>query len=261
MTPAAQAELAKWLAAARRDGRQVPALPPHLLPESHEEGYAVNALVAQALGWPTLGWKIAGTNPVMQQRLGSDARPIYGRSYRRFLVRPPASFRHVELLDPIVECEVLFRLEAALPPREADYTEDEVAAAVAAAHAGVEVAECRFPMAALPPMPAILADGAASGRYILGPEIPDWREALSDLPVVLEVDDAERRRGNTAEVMGHPLRALTWLANERRAWGDGLRDGEIISTGTCTGMLLAKPGQRMRARFGAAITLGFDFAG
>lgn len=268
MTPEARDHLAGLLAGARRDRRQIAALPDDLLPASHDEGYRVNAMVAERLGrepgWQPLGWKIAGTNPVMKQRLKTPS-PIYGRTYRRFLMETPAAFDHGALLDPIIECEIFFRLGSDLPMRGTAYTRDEVATAVSACHAGIEVAECRFPLAALPAMPAILADGAASGRYVLGPEIKSWREpSLAAMAITLAVNGAVRRTGTPREVMEHPLAALVWLANERAnpdlGWPEGLKAGEIVSTGTCTGMLLAKRGDRMVASFDGTgeINLAFD---
>ena len=58
----------------------------------------------------------------------------------------------------------------------------------------------------------------------------------------LEVDGQARRQGTGAEVMDDPLRPLLWLAEERRRWGDGLRAGETISTGSMTGMLPIRAG-------------------
>ena len=160
----------------------------------------------------------------------------------------------------MVECEFFFRLGAPLPTRPEPYDVQEVAAAVASVHAGVEVAECRFPLGALPPIPAILADGAASGRYVIGLEIVDWRHRdLAGMPVVLEVDGVVRRSGRGADVMGDPLAPLVWLVNARRVWGDGLAEGALVSTGTATGMLLARPGERMTARFGDDTTVEIAF--
>ncbi len=250
MTTDRQQALASLLADARRDGRQIRDLPAALVPETAAEGYAVNALVAQTLSWEPLGWKIAATTPEMQRRLRAT-EPIYGRSFQRFATPSPAIFRHAELLDPLIECEFFFRLARDLPPRAEPYTGDEVANAVASVHAGVEVAECRFPLDRLPAMPAILADGAANGRYVIGPAIPDWRRLdLADMPVTLTVNGTLRRSGSGREVMEHPLNPLVWLANQRSAWGDGLKGGELISSGTATGMLLGQAGDHMIARFG-----------
>jgi 2-keto-4-pentenoate hydratase len=252
--------LAEMLATARREARQLDGLPAELLPPTTEDGYAVNGLVAQRLGWDLLGWKIAGTTPAMREKLRVKD-PIYGRTYRRFVARSPARLARAELLDPLVECEFFVTLARDLPPREQPWTMAEVADAVATVHAGIEVAECRIRMSNLPPLPGILADGSASGRYVFGDEITDWRGRIASMEVVMEVDGAPRRTGSGADVMGDPLAPLLWLANERRHWGDGLRAGEMVSTGSTTGMFPVKPGQQVRAVFGGVAEVRIDFVG
>jgi 2-keto-4-pentenoate hydratase len=255
----AHVELADLLAAARRDGRQIQAMESGLVPISIDEGYAVSRLVARRLEWEPLGWKIAGTTAAMRAKLGLDA-PIYGRTYRCFAARSPARFAWATLLDPLVECEFFVTLSHDLPVRAAPWTMSELVAAVGSVHAGIELAECRFPKSALPPLPAILADGAASGRYVFGDPILAWRDGLATVPVALDVDGVRRRYGSGAEVTGDPLVPLLWLAEELRRWGDGLAAGETISTGSTTGMLPVRAGQRVRAVFGhtAEVVLAFD---
>ncbi len=45
------------------------------------------------------------------------------------------------------------------------------------------------------------------------------------------------------------LRAMTWLANDCRAAGIGLRAGQLHNTGSCTAMYVAEPGDLAEARF------------
>lgn len=258
--PSALERLALDLAAARREGRQIAALPAALLPTSHDDAYRVNAMVAAALGWEPLGWKIAGTTAAMREKLGLSG-PIYGRTFRRFACTSPARFRAADLLDPLVECEFFVTLGRDLPARAEAWSMAEVTAAIDSVHAGIEVAECRFPAAALPALAGILADGSASGRYVFGDPIPDWRQGLAGVPVRLEVDGTLRRSGSGADVMDDPLRPLLWLAEERRRWGDGLRAGETVSTGSMTGMLPIRAGQSVRVTFGAAAVIEIAFEG
>ena len=47
---------------------------------------------------------------------------------------------------------------------------------------------------------------------------------------------------------GRRWEALLWLANHRRRRG-GLAAGQVVTTGTCTGLFRAPPGARVRALF------------
>ncbi len=246
MTPAE--DLAQRLAAARRDGRHLRDLPPDLVPADADAAYRVQDRVAALLGWAPLGWKIAGTNPVMRERL-RQPEPILGRSFAPFLRDSPAVLEHATLVDPIVEAEIVFRIARDLPPRGTPWTRDEVLAAVAEVRCGTEVAECRIPMDPRPAFTAILADGSGNGHYVLGAAIPPGTD-LAALPVQVAVNGTVRRTGTGAEVMGDPIMAVVWLANRRNGLGDGLRAGEIVSSGTCTGMLAPRPGDSVEARFG-----------
>ena len=188
-----QEELANLLVQARRNVSQFP-LPDDLVPATALEAYAVNQIVAERLGWEPLGWKIAGTTDAVRGKLQLDG-PIYGRTFRRFACTSPARFTAAELLDPLIECEFFVTLARDLPPKAEPWTFPETIAAIAEVHAGIEVAECRYPRKALPPLPGILADGSASGRYVFGDKIENWRDGLASMPVRVEVDGALRREG------------------------------------------------------------------
>ncbi len=91
-------------------------------------------MVAEELGWPVLGWKIAAFKEEMQKALRTDA-PIYGRTYT---VKPsPLSVMHAGLASPIPEVEYQAKLGADLPPRARPYGVEEVTEAVASLHPGI----------------------------------------------------------------------------------------------------------------------------
>ena len=52
--------------------------------------------------------------------------------------------------------------------------------------------------------------------------------------------------GNPA---GDPLRLLVWLANEGARSLGGLRAGQWVTTGSCTGTVLVAPGSEVVAEF------------
>lgn len=251
MDVATQRELAKLLADLRRSGRQQSGLDPRLTPPDPATAYRVAALVEEELGWPVVGWKIAAAKEEMQKALRTNS-PIYGRVFAPLIKPSPVTFERARLASPIPEVEYEAKLGADLPPRAKPYTVEEVGEAVASLHPGIEMAECRFVHdPAFPPLPAILADGAGSGTLVYGPAIEDWRTRdIAGQVVTLTCNGEVRRTGTAAAALDHPLVPLTWLANELSRTGIGLKAGQMVSTGTLTGMLAPKPGETFVANFG-----------
>ncbi|MDP2334329.1 MAG: fumarylacetoacetate hydrolase family protein [Reyranella sp.] len=254
----AQRDLARLLSDLRRDGRQQSGLDPRLVPPDTATAYHVAALVAEELGWAVGGWKIAAFKEEMQQALRTGS-PIYGRTF--FVKETPVTVVHAKLTSPIPEVEYQAMLGADLPPRDKPYSQDEVTEAVASLHPGLELAECRFIHdAAFPPLPAILADGAGSGTIIYGPAIADWKTRdIAGQEATLTSNGRLRRQGTAAAALDHPMAPLTWLANELSRTGVGLKAGQMVSTGTLTGMLAPKPGETYVADFGpfGAVSVAF----
>jgi 2-keto-4-pentenoate hydratase len=258
MDMTAQRELARLLAMLRREHRSQSGLAPHLVPPDKATAYRIAGMVADELGWPVMGWKIAAMKEEMQRALRTDS-PIYGRVY--FLEETPHSAVHATLASPIPEVEYQAKLGDDLPPRDKPYSVEDVTEAVASLHPGLELAECRFIHdESFPPLPAILADGAGSGTIVYGPAIADWRNR--DIPgqeATLSSNGRLRRKGTAAAALDHPMVPLTWLANELSRTGVGMKAGQIISTGTLTGMLAPKPGETYLADFGPFGSVSVSF--
>jgi 2-keto-4-pentenoate hydratase len=86
---------------------------------------------------------------------------------------------------------------------------------------------------------------------VLGEGNTDWRDHdLASVAVELSVDGDPVQKGYGANVLGNPLNALLWLANERRKRGNGLKAGDVYNTGTATLMQPMKAGQHAVASFG-----------
>jgi len=246
-----QLELVRLLAALRREGRQQSGLDARLTPPDAATAYRIAGMVAEELGWETAGWKIAAFKPEMQRQLRAEA-PIYGRVFAPRVHASPHTVSHAASCSPIPEPEFEARLGVDLPPRERPYGVEEVTEAVSSMHPGIELAECRFRHDDnFPPLPAILADGAGSGAIVYGPAIENWRErAIERQEIVLSSNGRPRRRGSAADALDHPIMPVVWLANELSRTGVGMKAGQIVSTGTLTGMLAPKPGETFVADFG-----------
>jgi 2-keto-4-pentenoate hydratase len=143
---------------------------------------------------------------------------------------------------------VAFELARDLPARpEQPYARAEVQAAVKCLRIGIEVVDSRLPPGT--GTLAELADACNNGAYVVGRAVVDWTSLdLARLGIVLTRDHAgastELAEGSSATILdGDPFAAVVMLANAPPTGRSGLRAGEIITTGSCTGApLLPGPG-------------------
>ncbi|MGH8809794.1 MAG: 2-keto-4-pentenoate hydratase, partial [Noviherbaspirillum sp.] len=97
---------------------------------------------------------------------------------------------------------------------------------------------------------SLLADALSNGAFVYGAgKTEGFQIDQSRQEVHLYFDD--RQVANT--VGGNPaqdiLRLLTWLANHTAARCGGLRAGQMVTTGSCTGLLFADPQTEVLASF------------
>jgi 2-keto-4-pentenoate hydratase len=235
VTPAQVDEAARALLDARLGHRTLDAIPERCRPRTVDEGYAVQDALVQLEGSPVVGWKLGATTPYWQRRAGLT-HPIAGRLLASMVHHGEASLALRGFHLRMVECEYAFRLGRDLPPRDALYARAEVEDAVEAVLGCIEVADSRFTAGLKVDSPSLVADNMLAAAYVVGPEIPAWRgDALTHAPVKVWADGKLINEGKGEHTGGHPILPLVWLANDRRARGDGLVRGAIVSTGSATG--------------------------
>jgi 2-keto-4-pentenoate hydratase len=226
---------------ARRGARRIDPFPAAWQPADMAEGYRLQQAVADALG-AVGGWKVGAVTPDQRRAQGID-RPIGGpllAPWLRDASAGPASFRVAEFVVPKLECEVAFELARDLPARpERPYTRAEVQGAVKCLRLGIEVVDSRLPPGT--GTLAELADACNNGAYVAGPAIADWTSlAFARVGIVLtrshEGRSSEVAVGSGAAILdGDPFGTVVMLANAPPVGRSGLRAGEIITTGSCTG--------------------------
>jgi 2-keto-4-pentenoate hydratase len=237
------------LADAWQTGITLPHLPLECRPRNAADGYQIQDLLAAELGFPVGGWKIGCTSAAARRILKSRG-PFAGRIFAGRIFMSGATVPSSGYPMRGLEGEFAFRLKAALPQRRRAYSATEVSAAVADLHPAIEIVDSRFTDWLKAGVPSIIADQASNGALVLGPAVPRWRTRKLDAQAVrMLVNGTCVGEGTGADCLGHPLKALTWLANFLRARG-GLEAGQIVSTGTCSGFFRADPGARATADFG-----------
>ena len=244
-------QAAALLLKARASGQWLDSLPEALSPQDQGEAYAVQDAVMQGLG-SVGGWKVGAR--------GIDALPTCAPLPRSLVFTQGESLPPELLRLRGVEAEIGFKLGADLPPRAAPYTIEEMPGFIESVHPTLEIVESRFiefrQVAAL----SVLADSNSNGALIVGPAIAaQGREAYGSLNVSLSFDGVEKAAATGGNPAIDLLRLLTWLANHCAQRCGGLRRGEVVTTGSHTGMLFTTPGRRVEAVFaglgGVTVTL------
>jgi len=102
-----------------------------------------------------------------------------------------------------------------------------------------------------------VADSYMNLLLVVGPSCPSWRKlAIETLPLELRIDGLPVHQGLGGHPLGDPLLALVWIANHLSQLGRGLRGGELVTTGSCSGVRQIRAGQTVSAWFnglGAAV--------
>ena len=126
-----------------------------------------------------------------------------------------------------------------------------MATAVGSVHAAIEVVAGHIDDWIDQDVWSVIADNGTDGAVILGDGTADWRDIdLRTVDVTLQRNGELVREGTGANILGDPLTAFAWLANARRAAGDGLTGGMVCNTGTATPICPAEPGDELIAAFG-----------
>jgi 2-keto-4-pentenoate hydratase len=240
----------------RQSGTVIDALPSALRPGDIFAGHAIQAALPAVADRPVVGWKIAATSAAGQAHIQVDG-PLAGRILDCFVQPIGATLSLTGNRMRVVEPEFAFRMGSALPLRATPYTVDEVVTATASLHPAFEVPDSRFADFARAGKAQLIADDACCGRFAVGPAaLSMWREVdLAAHRVHATVRGADgrvryTRDGEGSALLGDPLIALTWLANELSGLGIGLRAGDWASCGTCMVPLEILPGDRVVADYG-----------
>lgn len=210
-------------------------------PAEEAQAWAVQSAVLASLGGTVGGWKCAAPPGKPHSGAMLDARGIK---------TSPATWPVPRGERIGIETEIAFRLGRDLPPRGAPYSREEVLDAVAGCFPAVELVSSRYLDPAAVPLLSAMADSVAHAGLVIGADVPEWR-AL-DLPNLTvrqsyggEVQ-VERVGGNPA---GDPVISLVWLANHLPTLGMHLRAGEVVTTGSCTGLIWVESGSDVVGEF------------
>ena len=230
------------LTAARREARGLAAFAPMWQPSDLAEAYRLQTAVIGELGGGA-GWKVAAVTDEQRRSLGVG-QPVAAaipRSTMQDASAQPARFRLADFIAPKIECEFAFQLRRDLPPRVGvAYTRVEVALAIAAMRLAIEIVDPRLPPGS--GTLAEVADGFNNGALVAGRSVREWQALdFAAIGIVLTFTAPGQAASELARGSGHaildgdPFGTVVMLANAQPEGSVGLRAGDIVTTGSCSG--------------------------
>jgi len=227
-------------------------------PTTEGEAYSLQSEMIVASGEKLIGWKIGATAEALFGVLGVSG-PFVGPLFDRFTY----SNADTVVIQPgnALETEITIRVKADMPSRKVAYNRDEILNAVDNVYASFEVVGARFEGDLAGAGCRLIADGGANVATVLGEEIQDWRKTdFQKYPISLFINDELIKEGSPSVLLWeHIFDSVSWLAAHSALAERGLKSGDIIMTGTCTGISPLNPGDRAEAHFGGIAKISASF--
>jgi len=241
-------ELAHELLAIRSDSNRSPLdveIWDRYYPQCRHDAYIVQDMVAQSLG-PVCAWK-AYRSRNSHQVVGA---PIFDKDCYQSM--DSLAGRRFRVLG--VEAELGYRLSSDFSAQNYPYNPSDIFEMVDAIVPLIEVVDSRLKDFQSVSEFWQLSDNSVNGGIILGEPIEDWtliepREQC----VNLILNDEVCLSGQGWAFLGDPITLIVDFLNNVACHGGKLKKGQIIATGSLTGLNFLNVGDKLRALF-----LGID---
>ncbi|MFE1599271.1 2-keto-4-pentenoate hydratase [Methylobacterium sp. ID0610] len=248
LAPSETEMLGLALAEARRTG-QVSALPELGRLSDPDDADAVLAAALRHHGGGLAGYALAATSPLSARLLCSE-QPVAAPLLREALLEDGATLRLPQGVIG-VGAGFLMRLGRPFPEDGEAITGEHAASACVSCHLDLHLLGRRVPNGTPLNAWAAVADFGLDVAHVRGPRVTAWDEGLlREAAVSLRVDGHELARGRGCDTLGSPLAAVAWLARRLAERDLGLDAGDVVATGTCTGLTQVLPGQTVSAEYG-----------
>ncbi len=266
MTPEDHAKAAHDLLQAEQSGQQIGLLTKRHPEMDMNDAYAVqNAIYRAKLdqGRTVVGWKIGLTSKAMQYALNIDI-PDSGILFDDMIFDHGATVAKGRFIQPRVEAEIAFVMKSSIGG--ANVTREDIIAATDYVAPSIEILDTRI-LRVDPKTKATrtvfdtISDNAANAGVVLGPE----RHAVDafDLRWVGAITSRNgevEETGLGAGVLNDPVESVVWLAQRMAQYGQSIKPGQIILSGSFIRPVECPSGSKIHAEFGPFGTVEVGFA-
>ncbi len=214
-----------------------------------KDAYSLQNEIVELSGRRRIGWKVGSTSREAMAKLGTT-EPGAGALLDGFCFASGDTVPVSEAHHVFVEGEFAFLIDRDM---NFDHTPDleEIADRIGAMIPGIEVVGSRYVTGlAGSGRELVTADGGANIAFVGGKHQTQWSaDGLPEQTVQLYKNGESVATGRGADALDHPLNVVQWLVGHCDANGRTLKAGEIVTTGTCTGLIAVAPGDTVRVEF------------
>ncbi len=213
-----------------------------------------NRLLQVQLG-EAVGYKAGLTNPAVQKRFNHSS-PVWGTLYGPMMLANGSVVDAAFGARPLFEADMLVRVgsDAVNEARNAS----EVLAAIDRIIPAIELPDLVVQAPGQLNGAAVTAINVGARFFVQGLGIPvpvtrgeryQLLDALRDMVAIVKADGSEIDRGTGSDVLGHPLNAVVWLAQDLARNGLSLKVGDVVSLGSFSRLLPPKAGQSVEVAY------------
>jgi 2-keto-4-pentenoate hydratase len=193
-------------------------------------------------GKKRIGWKVGLTAPAIQSQFQVD-EPVFGCLLEEGKL-PSGHVLSADLINPGFENEICVLLGRDLAPTA---TLAEVSRAIGALFPAIEIIETRGDFTRQ--LALAIADNAQQKAFVLGSPVLPGEIDLAAGAVRVHRNGVEIASGKGDAVLGHPFNSVAWLARKLADFGEQLRAGDFVMTGSFTRQFPLSSGDRIEAVF------------
>lgn len=244
--------IAKAFVEARRASVALPSYPGEI-PQSMDDGYAIQDIAIALDGRQIGGWKVGRVPENQAVEFGAErlAGPIFADEI------VDTSDGDVPIM-PIfgdgfaaAEAEVLLRL-GSVP--DGEFSIETIGQYIDDVRVGIEIASSPYSGINGSGPAVTVSDFGNNKGIVLGPSIPEWRDTdLLSLQVSLQIDGEIVGSNNMGKMLDGPFGSAVFLLEMLQKRKIAITTGIWISAGAITGVHEVESGQTVKAAFGDSL--------
>ena len=223
---------------AATSGRHLAELPAASRPASVAEAHAIQDRLVRRSGKAVAGWKVS---------TAADGEVMYGAIYAEDCHPSPAVVAASKYRLMGIEAEIAFRFKDNLPPRERNYSRDELTG-VLAPFPVFEIVDSRFASYADTAPIIRLADRMSNGAMVMGRAEGEVPADLAAIHVRLAINGTTVLQQVGGHLRKDPFLPAIEFVNARQKT-QHFASGEFITCGTFTGLRFAEAGEVYEVEF------------